>query len=129
MVPSLNPKHFDCLWVINHTGYFLFRLKRIIGTGFCTLSVLHSDTSTLRARLQPGVELVCLPSHRNHPQLHPASQIATVSRKPQAEKSIKAPWKQGKGEKDRFQLDEQAIRLGFPFWDPGRKQLPTAKQL
>lgn len=35
--PSLNPKHFDCLWVIHHTGYFLLRLKRITGTGFCTL--------------------------------------------------------------------------------------------
>lgn len=66
MVPSLNPKHFDCLWVINHSGYFLFCLKRIIWTGFCTLSELQSDTSSLEAGLQPGSEPACLPSHRNH---------------------------------------------------------------
>lgn len=131
MVPSLNPEHFDCLWVINHTGYFLVWLKRIIGTGFCTLSVLQSDTSTLGAGLQPGSEPACLPSHWNHLQM-PPTLLVTVSTKsvqPKQKIQIKAPGRQGKGERDRFQPKEQVIKHGFSFWDPGRNQMPTAQKL
>lgn len=49
MVLYLGPVYLDCLWVINHTSYFLFWLKRIIQTGFFTLSVLYTDIFTLRA--------------------------------------------------------------------------------